>query len=49
MQKTVPLESVIRKNEDIYWKGHPEKLPFIFNDIKYYLHELLLRLIFDII
>ena len=49
MQKTVPLESVIRKNEDIYWKGHPEKLPFIFNDIKYYLPELLLRLIFDII
>ena len=48
-KKTVPLESVIRKNEDKYWEGKPEKMAFIFNDFKDYAFELFLRGFFDVI
>jgi hypothetical protein len=48
-KKVEPLEKVIRKNEDKYWEGKPEKLPFIFYDIKDNLLEFCLRGLFDII
>ena len=46
---TAPLESVIRRNENIYWQGHPEKLPFMYNNIIDYLPDIVLSLIFNVV
>lgn len=48
-KKKIPLESVLRPDENIYWQGKPEKLAFILSSLKNDAGELALRVVFDLI
>jgi hypothetical protein len=48
-KKKIALESVLQSDENIYWEGHPEKLPYILYELKDYWSELILRLVFDLV
>lgn len=48
-KKKIPLESVLRPDENIYWQGKPEKLAFILSSLKNDAGELTLRVVFDLI
>src|SRR5574344_1312951 len=48
-RKKIALESVLKPDENIYWEGKSERLPYLLSEIKDDIPELVLRIIFDLI
>ena len=48
-RKKAAIEGVLQPDENIYWQGKPEKLPFVLNEMREDFLELFLRILFDLI